>query len=121
MGWLDYFWNFCTLKVKQLSAIGLNVFDLFYELVWYSPMLQCKAVKWAIPVLGVKDAKTIPATHQAHLPSIGVLGSGLLANTTSTYSNWSLSSDALRPEGQKNKDYLKLKFPFIYLQSWIFF
>jgi len=48
-----------------------------------------------------------PASHQAHLPSIGVLGSGLLANTTSTYSNWSLSRDALRPEGQKSKSTVK--------------
>lgn len=33
-----------------------------------------------------------------HPPSIGVLGSGRLANTTSTYSSCSRSSDAFRPD-----------------------
>lgn len=37
------------------------------------------------------------ASQHACLPSIGVLGSGLLANTTSTYSSCSLSKDAFRP------------------------
>lgn len=31
------------------------------------------------------------------VPSMGVLGSGLFANTTSTYSNCNLSNDAFKP------------------------
>lgn len=34
-----------------------------------------------------------------NLPSMGVLGSGRLANTTSTYSSCSRSKDAFRPGG----------------------
>lgn len=37
------------------------------------------------------------STAARHPPSIGVLGSGRLANTTSTYSSCSRSSDAFRP------------------------
>lgn len=40
-----------------------------------------------------------------NLPSMGVLGSGRLANTTSTYSNCSRSREAFRPGGGDRGDH----------------
>lgn len=47
--------------------------------------------------------KTTSKSWCQDLPSIGVLGSGLFANTTSTYSNCSRSNEAFRP-GKKDMD-----------------
>lgn len=38
-----------------------------------------------------------------NIPSMGVLGSGRLANTTSTYSNCSRSREAFRPGGRRRE------------------
>lgn len=43
------------------------------------------------------------AAGRENLPSMGVLGSGRLANTTSTYSNCSRSREAFRPGGRSQR------------------
>lgn len=47
---------------------------------------------------------TRPAQTVENLPSMGVLGSGRLANTTSTYSSCSRSREAFRPGGGVRRD-----------------